>query len=65
MDEFPILACPECGSRDVTVTEETMFKVNTGEHYCHTVKMNDGDANATCLSCRWDGKRHELKEAKK
>jgi transcription elongation factor Elf1 len=56
----PILTCPECGSAEVTVTAEQMFMVNTGEHYCHSVKTHDGDAKATCLSCRWEGQRQGL-----
>lgn len=59
------LLCPVCGSENVAVTEETMWMVNTGEHYCHSVKTQDADAKATCLSCRWEGERHELKEANK
>ena len=59
----PILTCPECGSERVTVTWEQMFMANTGEHYCHSVKTQDADSKATCLDCRWEGQRHQLKEA--
>jgi transcription elongation factor Elf1 len=54
------LNCPECGSERVVVTAEQMFMVNTGEHYCHSVKTQDGDAKALCLDCRWEGFRDEL-----
>lgn len=54
------LHCPACGSDRVAVTEETMFMVNTGDHYCHAVKAHDSDAQATCLDCRWVGHRHQL-----
>ena len=57
------LTCPECGSTEVAVTAEQMFMVNTGEHYCHSVKAQDSDAQATCLACRWKGQRQDLKEA--
>ena len=61
MDEK--LVCPECGSDQVTVTAEQSFMVNTGEHYCHSVKTHDPDAKARCLSCQWQGERHALAEA--
>lgn len=54
------LTCPECSSEEVAVTAEQMFMVNSGDHYCHSVKTQDSDAKATCLSCRWTGKRHQL-----
>ena len=52
---------PSCGSDRVTVTEESMFFVNTMEHYCHSVKAHDDNAKATCLECRWEGERQQLK----
>jgi predicted nucleic-acid-binding Zn-ribbon protein len=58
MDET--LYCPKCGSDRVAATAEQMFMVNTGEHYCHSVKSYDGDAKATCLDCRWTGYRQQL-----
>lgn len=58
----PTLHCPQCGSTEVTVTAEQMFMVNTGEHYCHSVKTQDHDAKASCLSCQWGGERHHLKD---
>lgn len=58
MDE--ILTCPECGSEEVTVTAEQMFMTNTGDHYCHSIKTQDGDAKASCLECQWRGTRQDL-----
>lgn len=52
--------CPECGSAEITVTAEQMFMVNTGDHYCHSVKTQDSNAKADCLDCRWTGERHQL-----
>ena len=52
--------CPDCGSVNVAVTVEQMFMVNTGEHYCHSVKEHDQQAKADCLDCRWTGKRSDL-----
>jgi hypothetical protein len=63
-DDEKILRCPECRSRQVAVTAEQMFMVNTGEHYCHSVKTQDSDAKATCLKCRWTGERAQLKDTK-
>ena len=60
MGEDAILVCPECGSDLVATTAEQMFMVNTGEHWCHSVKAHDGDAKATCLHCRWKGQRQQL-----
>ena len=54
------LKCPECESLKVATTAEQMFMVNTGEHYCHSVKTHDADSKATCLDCRWTGRRDEL-----
>jgi len=61
----PTYFCPQCGSEDVAVTVEQMFMVNTGSHYCHSVKTQDSDAKATCLGCRWEGRRDELQEEMK
>ncbi len=60
MMENKLLTCPECGSQKVAVTAEQMFMVNTGEHYCHSVKTQDDNAMATCLECRGNGERAEL-----
>jgi Tfp pilus assembly protein PilV len=53
--------CPECDGHHVAVAAEEMFMVNTGEHYCHSVKTQDADAKATCLECWWVGRNDELK----
>ena len=63
MDET--LVCPECGSDQVTVTAEQSFMVNTGEHYCHSVKTHDDEAKARCLACQWTGHRGALVERSK
>jgi transcription elongation factor Elf1 len=52
--------CPECGSFKVVSTAEQMFMVNTGEHYCHSVKAHDDDAKAKCLECDWVGQNWQL-----
>ena len=54
------LICPDCGSDNVTVTAEQMFMVNTGDHYCHSVKTHDYCAKAQCLDCNWEGIRGKL-----
>lgn len=58
----PTLTCPDCGSDRVALTAEQMFMANTGEHYCHSVKTQDSNAKATCLDCRWEGRRDQLKD---
>ena len=60
--ENAVLVCPECGSTEVAVTAEQMFMVNSGEHYCHSVKTQDDDAKAECLNagCSWAGCRSQL-----
>lgn len=58
----PTYHCPECGSDQVTTEHHQMFMVNTGEHYCHSVKTQDPDSPATCLRCSWMGVRHQLEE---
>jgi len=52
--------CPECDSAEVAVTEETKWMVNTGDHYCHSIKAHDSDAKVTCLKCKWEGQRQQL-----
>ena len=54
------LRCPDCKSAKVAVTEETMYMVNTGNYYCHSVKSYDPDAKAVCLKCDWCGFRNNL-----
>jgi hypothetical protein len=58
--EIQILECPECSSQEVAVTAEQMFMVNTGDHYCHSVKTQDEYAKATCIKCEWIGRRDQL-----
>jgi len=57
-----IYLCPECGSDNVTTEYHQMFMVNTGEHYCHSMKTQDPDSPAACLECDWRGERKDLKE---
>lgn len=57
------LVCPACGSDRVATTAEQMFMVNSGDHYCHSVKAHDDEAKATCLACRWKGQRKDLAPA--
>ena len=63
MTTEPTLTCPECGSDHVTTEHHQMFMVNGGDHYCHAVKPQDADSPATCLACRWEGERGDLKGA--
>lgn len=55
-----LLECPGCGSPEVTLTYEQKFMANTGEHYCHSVKTQDSDSQATCLDCDWNGLHEQL-----
>ena len=56
----PTYTCPECGSDRVATEHHQMFMVNSGDHYCHSMKTQDGDSPATCLACRWTVERHQL-----
>ena len=58
------LYCPVCNSQEVTLTHEQSFKANTGDHYCHSVKIQDSDSKARCLDCGWQGERRNLAEDK-
>lgn len=58
--EQKLYVCPSCGGINVAVTEETKFMVNTGAHYCHSVKAQDDDAKVNCLDCSWEGHRVSL-----
>jgi transcription elongation factor Elf1 len=58
----PLLKCPECGSDKVTVCHKQRFMANTGEHYCHSVKTQDANSEATCLYCGWMGLRDEMEK---
>ena len=59
----PMKLCPECGSTNVATESHAMTMVNTGEHYCHSMKGHDADSPATCLDCHWVGIRNQLKES--
>lgn len=52
--------CPECKSDKVTTAHIQTFLVNTGEHWCHSVKTQDSDSPARCIDCSWEGERHQL-----
>lgn len=59
--------CPECGSVDVLVYEQTAWKLLANgdfEHYCHSVKLQDSYAEARCLDCDFYGTRSDLMEWK-
>lgn len=55
-----LLLCPQCGSDRVAVAEVTKIMVNTLEHWCHSVKAGDDDAQVSCLECEWEGVRVSL-----
>jgi transcription elongation factor Elf1 len=57
--------CPECGSTEVTLTHEQSFMANSGEHYCHSVKIQDSDSQARCIDCGWTGIHEQLVGYKK
>lgn len=54
------LTCPNCGHPDVAVSHVQLFMVNTGEHYCHSVKPHDSTSESHCLKCQWQGVRAQL-----
>ena len=56
-DKQQVYECPECGSNNLIVTEETAFYLNGIVFYCHSVKAQDGDAKVQCLDCNWTGFR--------
>lgn len=59
--------CPECGSVEVLVYEQTAWKLlDNGEfeYYCQSVKLYDSDAEASCQDCDWRGVRSDLVEWK-
>ncbi len=57
-----IFTCPYCGSDEVTTEHHQMVMVNTGEHYCHSMKTRDANSPAKCIQCQWEGHRKDLKE---
>jgi predicted RNA-binding Zn-ribbon protein involved in translation (DUF1610 family) len=56
----PTHTCPDCGNDQVAAEHHQQFMVNTGEHYCHSMKTHDDDSPAACLNCGWTGKRVDL-----
>jgi hypothetical protein len=60
-----LLTCPNCGSDQVTAAHIQKFMVNTGEHWCHSVKTHDGDSPSGCLDCNWEGERDQLVRTEK
>ena len=54
------LVCPECSSDEVIVREVRSVDANTFEHWCHSVKAHDSDAEAWCRKCDWTGIRATL-----
>jgi transcription elongation factor Elf1 len=54
--------CPVCESTELLVYAQTSFNMNTGEFYCHSVKIQDSDADVRCMSCDWIGKRKDFSE---
>ena len=57
-----IYTCPECGSSNIGAYEKTLFKLNSCEFYCASVKLHDSDAEAVCMSggCAWRGEIKDL-----
>jgi hypothetical protein len=58
----PVYRCPNCGSDNLLVYEQTSWVMNTGEFYCHSVKAHDSNAKVCCqdTSCMWVGERSEV-----
>jgi transcription elongation factor Elf1 len=56
----PQCNCPECNSGQLIVTTETSYILNTGAHYCHSVKAQDLNAVVQCLDCGWPGARAQI-----
>lgn len=52
--------CPACNSSDLFVYEETCFVLNTGEFFCHSVKLWDSNAKVTCGNCEFEGALSDL-----
>ena len=65
MMDNEILKCPECGGDNVAVAHVQLFMVNSGDHYCHSVKTTDANSEAVCLDCYWIGRRDQLVVANK
>ena len=54
------LTCPVCSSTEVTTAHIQTFMVNTGDHYCHSMKTHDCNSPAFCTDCSWRGERQDL-----
>lgn len=57
--------CPECEGVDILVYEKTAWKLGADgdfDFYCHSVKLQDSDAEAVCHGkfCGWKGERRDL-----
>ena len=55
-----ILVCPSCQSDKVLVYEKRAIWINTYDHFCHSVKASDDDAEVRCSECDWKGVRKDL-----
>lgn len=62
--EKPKHRCPVCGSDDLLIYEETAWVLNTGDFFCHSVKVHDSDAKVCCNdgSCNWIGKLEDTQK---
>lgn len=58
------LRCPNCDSSALLVYAETSYWINTGEHFCHSMKTHDSGAKVKCSDCDWEGKRSNVEVAK-
>ncbi len=56
------LICPNCESDNVTLAHVQLFMANTGEHYCHSAKIQDSNSPAYCIECEWTGEHRDLVE---
>lgn len=63
MRDNTISVRPECRSSRVTSQYHQTFMVNTGEHYCHSMKTHDPESPSRCLDCSWSGELRELATA--
>ena len=56
-----IYTCPECDGEDILVYSMISYELNKDmEYFCESVKPNDSDAPAHCMSCHWEGVRNQL-----
>jgi hypothetical protein len=60
-DTEPKYHCPDCHSADLLAYEQTSFDLNTGDFYCHSVKMFDPEARIRCYKgCGWEGRLNQV-----